>query len=67
MKRADEMSDRELLVRIDERIKHLPVLTKTVTRHDRELLVAKVLFVVILVALAKSYPWISEALAKVLG
>lgn len=64
MKRAHDCTDRELLIRIDERTQHLP---KTVARHDKELLIGKVLFVVLLVIAASRYSWIAEVLAKMVG
>lgn len=66
-KKEVQESDRELLIRIDERTAHLPHLVKTVGRHDRELLVAKVLFVVILVLVSAKYQWVSDLLAKMLA
>jgi hypothetical protein len=64
MKRAHDCTDRELLIRIDERTQHLP---RVVARHDRELLIAKVLFVVIIFAVAARYPWIADVLARMVG
>lgn len=58
-----------MVARIDERVHHihrsLPGLTKTVNRHDREILIAKILIGVGLVGLAWKYPLIAEALARV--
>lgn len=65
------MSERELLIRVDERLNHvrksIPVMSKAINRHDRELLVAKVLFVLVIIAIAIKYPVVAEALARVLG
>lgn len=66
MKKHDE-SDHDLLVRIDERTSHLPSLVARVGRHDRELLIAKVLFVVLIFAVAAKYQWVGEVLARMVG
>lgn len=62
-------SQEAMIARIDERVEHihrtLPVISKTLNRHDREILVAKVLLGIAAAGLAWKYPLIAEALAKV--
>jgi hypothetical protein len=61
-KKSDEMSDRELLIRIDERTAHLPKLKNKVERHE---VTIAILSVVMVFVLLKTYPTVIEALAHV--
>lgn len=61
MKPAHECTDRELLVRIDERTKDLPTIRSTLQKHTISIVTLSVLMVVVL---AKTAPMILEALAK---
>ena len=61
MRKSDELSDRELLIRVDERTSHLPSLTKKVEHHEKAIIVISV---VLLFVAVKTYPWIAEALAR---
>lgn len=54
-----------MVARIDERVKHIPQLVKKVNAHDRDIIVAKVLVVLVLAALATKYPVIAEAVSNV--
>jgi len=61
-KESQHLSDRELLIRIDERTAHLPKLVKQVDRHEKQFLV---LFVVVGIYFWVKYPDIVEALARI--
>ena len=63
MKLPHEMSEKELLIRIDERTECLPELKKQVNRH--QVLIA-VLFVIIAFIGAGTYPWLSTALGRLI-
>jgi hypothetical protein len=62
MKKHDEMSDRELLIRIDERTAILPELKNKVEKHDFAIITIAVVMLV-----STKYQWIADALAKAFG
>lgn len=57
MKKPEECSDRELLVRIDERTHGL---REKVDKHS--IIIA--VMAVVLIAMARGLPWVAEVLAK---
>lgn len=66
MKRREEMTEKEILIRLDERMEHiqkvLPGMQKKLSRHD--VAIALILAVMGL-ALGRFLPLITEALAKI--
>jgi len=62
MKHREEMTEHELLIRIDERTEHLPDLTKKVHRH--ELVITIVVVVLIFVTAKLGWTFVTEAIAK---
>lgn len=61
MKPSHECTERELLIRIDERTKDLPAIRGTQQKHTISIVTLTVVMAFVLV---KTYPMILEALAR---
>lgn len=65
MTRKGQSESVEVMVaRIDERVEQIHRILPTVARHDRDILVGKILGCVALAVLAVKYPVVAEAFAK---
>lgn len=65
MKRHDEMTERELLLIVEERTRCLPDLTKRVNKHD--VVIGMIVVVLIFVTAKLGWTFVADAIAKVHG